>query len=113
MCEADPCIAFGELLMTFDKKIRLIKLKRQNGSGGYTEEASRTIWANVRDIGVTVKYSAVAAGREAEIQVICHRAEYNSDNFTHAEYDGMIYRIESTGASDTKMHIKLILAKGG
>ena len=97
--------------MTFDKKIRLLKLKRQNGSGGYTVEASKMIWANVRDIGVTTKYTAVAAGPDAELQVICHRRE--AEGYTHAEYGGNRYRIESTGAADNERHIKLILAKGG
>ena len=99
--------------MTFDKKIRLLKLKKQNGSGGYTEEASKSIWANVRDIGVTTKYTAVAAGRNAEIQAICHRSEFEADNYTHVEFKGKTYRVESTGAADTIRHIKLILAKGG
>ena len=97
--------------MTFNRKIRLLKLERQNGSGGYEVVASKYIWANVRDIGVTIKYSAVAAGHEAELQVICHRND--AKGFTHAEYDGCRYRIESTGAAENLRHVKLILAKGG
>ena len=97
--------------MTFNKRIRLLKLVRQNGSGGYAETASRTIWANVRDIGVTTKFTAAAANKEAQLQVICHRAE--AEGYTHAEYEGHRYRIESTGAADNERHIKLILAKGG
>lgn len=97
--------------MTFNKKLRLVKLERQNGSGGFTEVSSRTIRANVRDIGVTTKYTAAAAKREAELQVICHRKE--AEGYTHADYEGHRYRIESTGAADSDRHIKLILAKGG
>lgn len=99
--------------MTFNKKIKLLKLERKNGSAGYAEKSAKTVWANVRDIGVTTKYSAAAAGREAELQVICRRNEAESDSFTHVEYCGSRYRIESTGAAENSRHIKLILAKGG
>lgn len=99
--------------MTFNKKLKLLKLERQNGSAGYAEKAAKTVWANIRDIGVTTKFSAAAAGREAEIQAVCHRNEFESDSFTHAEYCGIRYRIESTGAAENSRHIKLILAKGG
>lgn len=99
--------------MTFNKKLRLIKLERQNGSGGYTETAEQTVWANVYDVGITTKYTAAAANRAAELTAVCHRAEVEAGNYTHAEYNGHRYRIESTGAADTERHIKLILAKGG
>lgn len=99
--------------MTFDKKLRLIKLERQNGSGNYTEKAERTVWANVRDVSITMKYTAAAANRSAELTAICHRAEVEAEKYTHAEYRGQRYRIESTGPADIESHIKLILAKGG
>lgn len=98
--------------MTFNKKLTLLKLMKQNGSGGYTQTASRTIWANVRDVGVTTKYTAVAAGYQAELQAVCQRSEYEIGNYTHAEYNGQRYHIENTGAADNERHIKLILAKG-
>ena len=97
--------------MTFDKKLTLLKITTQKGSGAQTVTATRTIWANVRDIGVTTKYTAVAAGKNAELQAICHRDE--AKGYTHAEYLGARYKIESTGAADNDRHIKLILAKGG
>lgn len=99
--------------MTFDKRITLLLIEPENGSGEDIVTQSCKIWANVRDIGVTVKYSAASAGRTAEIQAICHRSEYERFDFTHAEYRGRRYRIESTGAADTPRHIKLILAKEG
>lgn len=99
--------------MTFDKKLNLLLIDPTNGSGENIVVNSRSIWGNVRDLGVTLKYSAVSAGRSAELQVICHRSEYESADFTHAEYRGQRYLIESTGAADTPRHIKLILAKEG
>lgn len=99
--------------MTFNRKLTLLKLTVQNGSGTLSVTASRVVWAAVKDIGVTVKYTAVAAGQSAEIQAICHRAEYEAGNYTHAEYLGHRYKITSTGAADNERHIKLILAKGG
>ncbi len=99
--------------MTFDKRITLLLIEPSNGNGEDVVTNSWKIWANVSDIGVTVKYSAAAAGRTAEIQAICHRDEYERFDFTHAEYRGRRYRIDSTGAADTPRHIKLILVKEG
>ena len=98
--------------MTFNKKITLLKIVNQNGSGNQTVETSRVIRANVRDMGMTLKYSAVAAGQNAELQVICHRAEFADTGYTHADVSGQRYRITGTGAADNERHIKLILAKG-
>ena len=99
--------------MTFDKRITLLLTETANGDGEEITVKSRKIWANVRDIGVTLKYSAVSAGRDAELQVICHRSEYEDAYYNEAEYRGRRYRIDSTGAADTERHIKLILVKGG
>lgn len=99
--------------MTFDKKLTLLLIEPSNGSGEDAVTVSQRIWANVHDIGVTVKYTAAAAGRTAEIQAICHRSEYERYDFTHAEYRGRRYRIDSTGAADTPRYIKLILVKEG
>lgn len=99
--------------MTFDKKIRLLKLKKQNGGNGYITVTFKDIWANVREVGVTTQYTAAAAGHNAELQAICHRAEYETNSFTHAEYNGRCYHIERTGTADTDRHIKLMLEKGG
>ena len=99
--------------MTFNKRITLLKLVTKNGGKGFEITAQRTVWAEVRDIGVTTKYTAAAAGREATLQTICHRKEYEAESYTHAEYSGKRYRIESTGAADNERHIRLIFAKGG
>ena len=99
--------------MTFDKKITLLLIEPGEDSGEETVTKSRYAWANIRDIGVTVKYSAASAGRLAELQAICHRSEYESGYYTHVDYKGHRYCVESTGAADTPRHIKLILAKEG
>ncbi|MDE7234376.1 MAG: hypothetical protein K2N29_04870, partial [Ruminiclostridium sp.] len=80
--------------------------KTADGTGhnitvGYQEEFTE----------LTTKYTAASANREAELQVICHRKE--AEGYTHADYNGRRYRIESTGAAGNDRHIKLILAKGG
>ena len=99
--------------MTFNKRLALLFVEPANGSGEDTVTKQRNIWANVRDIGVTVKYTAASAGRTAELQAICHRSDYEADDYTHADFCGHRYRIESTGAADNDRHIKLILAKEG
>lgn len=97
--------------MTFNKKINLLKLIQLNGAAGLVVSESKAVWADVRDIGVTTKFTAAAANRQAELQVICHRSE--AEGFTHVEYDGCRYRIESTGSAGNDRHIKLIIAKAG
>lgn len=95
--------------MTFKDRIKLLKLKRGTGSSGYSVECSRVIWAKVSDVGITTKLSAEAAGKSAELQAYCHRKE--AEGFTHAEYKGVRYRIDSTGAADNERHIRMILTK--
>ena len=96
--------------MTFKDRLTLVRLERQNGKGGYIETATRQIWAKVSDLGVTTKLSASAAGRSAELQAYCHRKE--AEGFTHADYKGQRYRIDSTGAADNGRHVRLILTRG-
>ena len=97
--------------MTLNKKITLLKLRTQNGAGGFAVEKSLEVWANVSDIGVTTKFSAAAASKRAELQIICRRCE--ADGFTHVDYNGTRYKIESTGSIGNDRFIKLIIAKDG
>lgn len=99
--------------MTLNKRITLLKLRRANGSGGYETAAEKKVYASVSDIGVTTKYTAVSAGREAELQAVVWRSEFLKDSYTHIEYKGEKYRIDSTGRAENDRFIKLILAKGG
>lgn len=92
------------------RKIKLIKITPGIGAQDDTEEI-KTVWADVGDVGITTKNSALMVGRKAELQAVIWRKEY--ENQTHAEVGGSRYRIEETGKAKDDLHVKLILAKGG
>ena len=96
--------------MAFKSRIRLFTAISGKGSDGSTEFGSEYVWADVTDMGVTVKYAAAAAGYSAELQAIMYRREYKGQ--THAEYNGKTYKISSTGRAENDLHIKLILSRG-
>lgn len=89
------------------KKISLITYKQGNGSKGLVEQSRKTVWGTVSDVGVTTKFSALSAGKTADLQLIVLRSEYSGE--THAEIDGKAYRISSSGAAENPLKIKLIL----
>lgn len=92
------------------EKLTLIKITP--GMGSQEDIISRKkVWADVHEVGVSIKYRAQMASRKAELQAVVWRREY--DDQTHAEIRGVKYRIEEIGRADNDLHLKLILAKGG
>lgn len=91
------------------KKIKLLTLTPQNGSAELVRQNEKIIWAEVGSIGVTTKFSAMAAGKEAELQLIIWRSEYGGQ--THAEVNGAVYKITETGAADNDLRVKLLLGR--
>lgn len=96
--------------MAFKSRIRLFTVINGKGSEPSEEQGNKIVWADVNDIGVTTKYSAEAAGYSAELQVLMYRREYSGQ--THAEYNGIKYKISSSGRAENDLHIKLILSRG-
>ncbi len=94
----------------FNKRIVLLALKPSEGRGEPAEIARATVWADISDIGVTTKLTALSAGEEVSFSMIMWRAEYNG--YTHAEYGGVRYKIIETGAAANPLHIKLLLKRG-
>lgn len=91
------------------KKIRLLTMAPQNGSAKLVRQNEKTVWAEVGNIGVTTKFSAMAAGKEAELQLIIWRSEYGGQ--THAEVNGVVFKITETGAADNDLRVKLLLGR--
>lgn len=91
------------------KKIKLLTLLPQNGSAELVKQNEKLIWAEVNNIGVTTKFSAMSAGKEAELQLIVWGSEYNGQ--THAEVNGVTYKITETGATDNGLRLKLLLGR--
>lgn len=96
--------------MAFKNRLRLFTLICGQGNQPPQEQDDARVWAEVTDIGVTTKYAAEAAGSSAELQAIMYRREYGGQ--THAEYNNVQYKINSTGRSENDLHIKLILTRG-
>ncbi len=94
----------------FNKRIALLALKPSEGRGEPAEIARATVWADISDIGVATKLTALSAGEEVSFSVIMWRAEYKG--YTHAEYGGVRYKIVETGAAANPLHIKLLLKRG-
>lgn len=97
--------------MTFNKKITLISSEQKNGSQGKADRAVKTVYAKVSEPGVTAKYAAETAGYKSELTVYMWRREYSGQSVV--QIDGKRYHVETTGAADSDLHIKLILARGG
>lgn len=91
------------------KKIKLLTLTPQNGSAELVKKNEKTVWAEIGNIGVTTKFSAMSAGKEAELQLILWRSEYGGQ--THAEVNGTFYKITETGAADNDLRVKLLLGR--
>lgn len=98
--------------IAFNKRITLLALKPSQGRGEPTETARAIVWADVSDVGVTTKFSALQAGAEVSFSVIMWRSEFEKSQFTHAEYGGIRYKIEETGAAANPLHIRLLLNRG-
>lgn len=97
--------------MTFSRKITLISSEQKNGSQGKADRAVKTVYAKVSEPGVTAKYAAKTAGYKSELTVYMWRREYSGQSVV--QIDGKRYHVETTGAADSDLHIKLILARGG
>lgn len=91
------------------KKIKLLTLAPKNGSAELVRQNEKTVWAEVGNIGVTTKFSAMSAGKEAELQLILWRSEYGGQ--THAEVSGTVYKITETGAAENDLRVKLLLGR--
>ena len=91
------------------KKIKLLTMTPQNGTAELVRQNEKTVWAEVGNIGVTTKFSAMSAGKEAEMQLIVWRSEYGGQ--THVEVNGTLYKITETGATDNDLRVKLLLGR--
>ncbi len=91
------------------KKIKLLTLLPKNGSAELVKQNEKLIWAEIGNMGVTTKFAAMSAGKEAELQLVVWGSEYNGQ--THAEVNGITYKITETGAADNGLRLKLLLGR--
>lgn len=96
--------------LPFNRKITLLTLEPQSGYSEPAEIARATVWANISDVGATTKFAALQAGQTVSLAVTMWRKEFK--NFSHAEVDGVRYKIVETGSAKSNLHIKLLLERG-
>ena len=96
--------------LTFNRKITLLTLEPQKGYSEPAEIARATVWANVSDVGSTTKFAALQAGQTVSLAVTMWRREFR--DYSHAEINGVRYKIVETGAAKSDLHIKLLLERG-
>lgn len=96
--------------LPFNRKITLLTLEPQNGCREPSEIARATVWANISDVGSTTKFAALQAGQTVSLAVTMWRREFR--DYSHAEVDGVRYKIVETGSAKSDLHIKLLLERG-
>ena len=96
--------------MCFNKKLTLLTLEYPPGRGEPKVTDSAEVWADVSEPGTVTKFQGLAAGYDIALTAVMWRREYRG--FTHAEYQGVRYKISATGAAANPLHIKLSLTRG-
>ena len=97
--------------MTFNRKITLITVKQGVGGAGREDVSHKEVWANVTESGITYKFDDEEEGYKAERNVYMWQNEYKFQSIIKIRNDR--YHVEATGAADSDLHIKIILAKEG
>lgn len=96
--------------MCFNKRLTLITLVPQSGRAEPAEESRVTVWADVAEAGTVTRLQGMAVGLNISLTAVMWRQEFK--DYTHAEYDGVRYRIAATGSAMNKQYIKLSLERG-
>lgn len=98
------------MINAFNKRLTLLTLEYPAGRGEPQITDSATVWAYVSEVGTVTKMQALAVGIDISYTAVMHRNEFKG--YTHAEYNGVRYKIVSTGAAENSLHIKLSLERG-
>lgn len=98
--------------IAFNKRITLLALKPSTGRGEPIKTARATVWADVSDVGVTTKMTALSSGAEVQFSVIMWRREFEKSEFTHLEFNKIRYKIIETGSAANPLHIRLLVNRG-
>ncbi len=96
--------------MCFNKRLTLLTLECPPGRGEPKETDRVEVWADVSEPGTVTKFQGLAAGVDISLSAVMWRREYKGH--THAEYQGVRYRITATGAAANQLHIRLSLSRG-
>lgn len=96
----------------FNKKITLVRAATGYGHGGDTDIAAKTVKAHVTVPTVSTSARLEAVGRRVDLFATVRRDLYKTNKYTHAEFEGVRYRISSDNAAEKEMFVRLSLSKG-
>lgn len=98
-------------ITVFNKNLQLQRWKTQQGRGGTVVVATRLVRASIRQPTVTFALKAEAAGRTVDMIATIRLNDFLADKWTHAEFEGVTYRIEGVNAAEKDMFVRLALKR--
>ena len=96
----------------FNKKLTLVRVVTGYGHGGDTDLVTKTVKAHVTVPTVSTSARLEAVGRRVDLFATVRRDLYKANHYTHAEYEGVRYRIAADNAAEKEMFVRLSLSKG-
>lgn len=96
----------------FNKKLTLVRVVTGYGHGGDTDLVTKTVMAHVTAPTVSTSARLEAFGRRVDLFATVRRDLYKANHYTHAEYEGVRYRIAADNAAEKEMFVRLSLSKG-
>lgn len=90
-------------------RLILFNITPGRGNTPSVESGMRPVWADVNMVGVVTQYNAQSAGKKVELSAVMWAKSYQNE--THAEYNGIKYKVDSVGPAENDMKIKLILTR--
>ena len=95
----------------FNKTLTLQKLTAGTGRNAASVAVSKRVRASVRLPTISFVVKAEAAGRKVDMIATIRRRDYEEEHWTHADFEGTEYRIESTNAAEKDMFVRLSLRR--
>lgn len=99
-------------MVTFNKKITLMKCPSPNGRGPRTVEARYTTRCHLDKPGFNLMVGSEQAGWQIDLTAELWQRDYERDSFTHADVNGTMYRIKKTLPGKQQLTVRLLLSRG-
>lgn len=96
----------------FNKSLTLIKVTEGYGDSGENTETSLNVKGDISLPSLTLKTSVEGVGRKIDLTAQVWKRDFDSDDFTHVDYNGIRYRIDNISAGLNDMIVKLSLERG-
>lgn len=95
--------------VAFTKNITLVRISREYGHGGTEAVTSATVRGSVSMPSLSLRTNLESVGRSIDFTAQVWRRDFEKAAYTHAEYNGVRYRIDnvSTGISDLIVKLSL------